>query len=236
MAVELQARWGRHNLPFTLQRSDGNRLSIVVQPDGRIEVTAPRMADEEAIRARVSRRGSWIVRQRDDFERFRPRTPTRQYVSGETHLLHGRQLRLKVLRDGPEEVSVDAGWLYVATPSWMSRDAVKSLLDAWYSKQARIYLNERFDLQSPVWARHGVLTQGLIVRRMLARWGSMTPAGRLVLNSDLVRASAHLVDYVIAHEMAHRLYPHHGQEWQRLLSEVMPDWRKRKQRLESELA
>ena len=231
MAVELRVKWGRHELPFTLRRADSSRLSIVVQPDGRIEVTAPEKADEEAIRERVSRRGSWIVRQRDDFERFRPRTPTRQYVSGETHLLHGR-----LLRKGREEVFVDGARLYVATPSWMARDAVKLLLDAWYSKQARVYLRERFELQDRLWNRHAVQTRGLIVRRMLARWGSMTPAGRLVLNSDLVRASAHLVDYVIAHEMAHALHPDHGPEWQRMLSEVMPDWRVRKKALELQLA
>lgn len=236
MAIELRARWGRHELPFTLRRSARARLAIVVQPDGRVEVAAPEHATEDEICRRVSRKGDWIVRQRNDFASWRPRTPPRQYVSGETHLLHGKQLKLKVLREEREWVKADGARLYVATPSWASRDKVKALLDDWYATEAKAYLRARFEMQSLLWARHGVEVRALIVRKLLARWGSLTQAGRMVLNAELVRASPHLVDYVIAHEMAHSVYPDHGQQWQRLFSKVMPDWRARKVQLEQQLA
>jgi predicted metal-dependent hydrolase len=70
---------------------------------------------------------------------------------------------------------------------------------------------------------------------MSQRWGSFTSKGNLVLNSELVQASPHLIDYVIAHELAHALHPDHGIEWQRLLSQFMPDWRDRKAQLEHQL-
>jgi predicted metal-dependent hydrolase len=57
----------------------------------------------------------------------------------------------------------------------------------------------------------------------------------LVLNSELAQASPHLIDYVIAHELAHALNPNHGSEWQGLLNQTMPDWRGRKDELEMQL-
>jgi predicted metal-dependent hydrolase len=57
----------------------------------------------------------------------------------------------------------------------------------------------------------------------------------LVLNSDLVRASPKLIDYVIGHELAHARYPDHGPQWRKLLTAVMPDWVERKDLLERQL-
>ena len=70
---------------------------------------------------------------------------------------------------------------------------------------------------------------------MSRRWGSFTPKGNLVLNSELVQASPHLIDYVIAHELAHALHPDHGSGWQALLTQTMQDWRSRKDDLERQL-
>ncbi|MBQ0821080.1 M48 family metallopeptidase [Microvirga sp. HBU67558] len=70
---------------------------------------------------------------------------------------------------------------------------------------------------------------------MRTRWRSFTSAGNLVLNADLVRASVSLIDYVIAHELAHALVPNHGAEWRDVLSRVMPNWMDRKEQLEHQL-
>lgn len=40
------------------------------------------------------------------------------------------------------------------------------------------------------------------------------------------------VDYVIIHELCHLVYPHHDRQFYRLLSRILPDWIKRKERLE----
>lgn len=76
----------------------------------------------------------------------------------------------------------------------------------------------------------------LLLRPMKRRWGSHTPSGRIILNYGLVRAPTGCIDYVIAHELAHVVHPHHGSAIARLLEHVMPDWQPRKNRLERLLA
>jgi predicted metal-dependent hydrolase len=44
------------------------------------------------------------------------------------------------------------------------------------------------------------------------------------------------IDYVITHELCHVAEPHHGAAFFELLYKVMPDWERRKQRLERAMA
>ena len=44
------------------------------------------------------------------------------------------------------------------------------------------------------------------------------------------------IDYVITHELCHVAEPHHGAAFFELLDKVMPDWERRKQRLERAMA
>jgi len=64
---------------------------------------------------------------------------------------------------------------------------------------------------------------GLVIRQLAQRWGSMTPGGKLILNRALIRSSVDAIDYVITHELRHMRHNHHGPEFFRLLERVMPD-------------
>ena len=52
----------------------------------------------------------------------------------------------------------------------------------------------------------------------------------------LIRASVDAIDYVITHELCHMRHKHHGAAFFDLLGRVMPDWEKRKLKLERQLA
>lgn len=233
--VDLEATWGGRRLPFRLRRTEVKRLRIVVDPEGQVTVTAPLHATDEAVAARVSRRGDWIQRQQERFACWRPRTPVRQYLSGETHLFLGDQLRLQIEPDLTQCVARQGDRLVVGLGGAKGRRLARELVQNWYTAQARAVLRGRWHAQRSIWARHGVQASRVIVRPLRNRWGSMTPAGSLVLNSDLVQAAPPLIDYVIAHEMAHLLHPDHGRGWRSMLTRIMPDWEVRKGCLEREL-
>jgi predicted metal-dependent hydrolase len=233
--LSLRADWGGTSIPFTLRRSARRTIRISVAPDGSVSVLAPEHATDEQILTRVARRGGWIVRRFREFERWRPRTPPRRYVPGETHLFLGRQHRLRLECSSLENVLIRGDRIIICLPEPNDPERCRALLESWYAARCREVFPERVAVVAPPFLRLGVGYPSLVVRRMTRRWGSLTAAGNLVLNRDLIRASPRLVDYVVAHELAHGAHPNHGPEWQALLTRVMPDWQERKALLELQL-
>ena len=234
-SAELTVPWGDGSLRFSLVRSARKTLRITVAPDGSICAYAPAEAGEDEICRRVARRGGWISRQLQRFDQWRPRTPPRQYLSGETHLFLGRQYRLLVTSEGAPNVRIDGDRLILAVRENSSFVHRRTLLQHWYMLQSHQVFPERLNVAIPPFLRLGIAKPRLIIRALVRRWGSYTMAGNLVLNRDLVQASPHLIDYVVTHELAHALHPDHGLEWQGLLTRTMPDWRDRKHDLERQL-
>jgi predicted metal-dependent hydrolase len=52
----------------------------------------------------------------------------------------------------------------------------------------------------------------------------------------MIAEAVDAIDYVITHELCHVAEPHHGAAFFELLDKVMPDWERRKQRLERAMA
>ena len=229
-------RYGGATITFELVPADRATLEIAVLPDGAVMVRAPRDAREDDVVARVARRARWILRQQSCFAQFQPRTPPRRYVGGETHLYLGRQYRLAVEQGDVDEVRLVAGWFRVTVARDPSPERVERLLVAWYAEKARRRLAERLEACWQRFPAGNLSRPRLRLRRMHTRWGSMSAAGTLSLRPDLVQAPRECIDYVIIHELCHLAHGNHGPEFRALLERVLPDWEKRKHRLELALA
>lgn len=220
----------RHEVRFLATRQT---LAIEVHPDSCVLVRAPAGCPEGVIAERVRKRAAWISRQLAEFELYRLRTPARQRVNGESHLYLGRQYRLKVLRDDAASVKVARGQLLVSLPGESDPDRVRALLHRWYLDRARLVFGEVLDASLPRFK--GIERPGLIVRAMQSRWGSLSLAGNMTLNVNLVRAPRACIEYVVTHELCHTRHRDHDARFFKLLGQVMPDWEQRKQRLEAAL-
>ncbi|PKO54898.1 MAG: M48 family peptidase [Betaproteobacteria bacterium HGW-Betaproteobacteria-2] len=220
----------RYEVHFLASRQT---LAIEVHPDSRVLVRAPVDCPEALIAERVQKRAAWISRQLAEFERYRPRTPARQYVNGESHLYLGRQYRLKLISGLSASVKLTRGQLLVMLPGEPEPERVKSLLHRWYLDRARAVFTEVLD--ASLLHFKGVEQPRLIVRAMQSRWGSLSRAGSMTLNVNLVRAPRACIEYVVTHELCHTKHRDHDARFFRLLGQVMPDWEQRKQRLEAAL-
>ncbi len=220
----------RYEVRFLTSR---RTLAIEVHPDCRVLVRAPLGCPEALIAERVQKRAAWISRQLAELERYRPRTPARQYLSGESHLYLGRQYRLKLLQCESASVTLSRGQLLVSLPGDPDPDRVRALLKRWYLDRARTVFGEVLD--ASLRRFKGVEPPRLIVRAMQSRWGSLSRAGTMTLNVNLVRAPRPCIEYVVIHELCHTMHRDHDTRFFKLLGQAMPDWQQRKQRLEAAL-
>lgn len=230
-------QYGEHIIEFALVRRERATLEIAVEPDASVVVAAPLDAPLSVIEEKVRKRAAWIRRQQQYFVQFLPRTPDRQYVAGETHLYLGRQYRLKVVPHVQATVKLVRGFILVQTHRPERSEVTRELVEAWYRERAHTKFAERLEanlLRFPV--PDEFRPKGLIIRHLRQRWGSMSMASRLLLNLRLIQAPLDAIDYVITHELCHVAVPHHGPDFFEMLDRVLPDWRKRKHRLEQFMA
>ncbi len=229
--------YGCETISYEVRRVDNRKtLGIEVHPDLRVLVRAPADTDTQTIEERVRRRARWISRQLRHFDRYGPRTRPRHYVAGETHLYLGRPLRLKVVAGEKNNVIASRGALSVTCSNGISQKKVKSLLQAWYSARAGEVFDDVMTGCFRPFGRMGHKPPRLAVRAMKTRWGSLSAKGTMTLNSNLVKAPRPCIEYVIVHELCHLVHKDHGTGFYRLLERLMPDWRRRKQRLEEALS
>ncbi|WP_231654589.1 M48 family metallopeptidase [Ralstonia solanacearum] len=221
------------------ERPTRRTLGIEVHPDGRILVLAPTGCDDTTIGEKVRLRAGWISRQLATFSRYERHTVPRQYLSGESHRYLGRQYRLRVVANDSgvpkDQIKLTRGEMVVQSVGKLPPEKVRELLHRWYLTRAReIYdavLSEVFEH----FERRGFQIPRISVREMRSRWGSLSPAGQMTLNSRLVQAPRPCIEYVIVHELCHLVHRDHSRAFFAILEQMMPDWKIRKQRLEKAL-
>jgi predicted metal-dependent hydrolase len=213
-------------LSVELVRKPIKNLHIgVYPPAGRVRVAAPPAISEDAIRVAVVTRLGWIKKKQREFE-GQARQPPRRYVSGETHFVFGKPLRLLVQptdknrgairRDASDRLTmlVPADWTTDMKARWMA---------TWYRSQLR----ERAVPRIAKWSdRLGVPIPRCGIRSMKTRWGSCNPEKGLVwLNLELAKKPLAALDYVILHEMAHLVSQRNDDLFMNILDRNMPGWR-----------
>lgn len=225
--------YGSELIEYELIRNGRRSLAITVYPELNVCVRAPIGKSGDAIDSRVLRRAAWIIRQREFFRQFLPPQPERRYVSGETHYYLGRQYRLKVHRTvGAPKVKLAGRYIRVWTRDKEDTEAVRDLLTAWYRDHADILFRRHAEMIARKLRRYEIDLPPLRIQRMKKRWGSLTPSGLMILNLELIKAPVECIDYVIVHELCHTKHSGHGPNFEALLSRCLPDWRRRKERLE----
>lgn len=230
-----QIKFGSRTIEFNLEYRKRKSLGIKVHPDNQVEVLAPFKAKEEKVLERVKVKAPWILKQIDHFNTYKPSTPARRFINGETHLYLGRQYRLKIVPDEVDVIKAYRGqlWMHSQNPT---PEALRVQLDKWYKQKALVVFTELLEEVLPKFKRYRISEPALSIRTMSKRWGSCTPAGRIILNTELIKAPKGSIEYVIIHELCHLVHHNHTKAFQSLQSRMLPDWRKWKDRLEYSLA
>ena len=227
-------RYGKTKIDYELLMMKRKSLEIAVHPDKSVWVKAPADSTLEAIEEKIRKRFRWIERQIAYFEQFEPRTPGRRYLGGESHWYLGRRYRLKIELSDKDRLLLKNGYFFIES---MSREPeyIKVLMDSWYRERAKIYLSKIFDECWDGFKKKNLNKPVLKLQKMDKRWGSLSAKGRLTLNVDLIQTPKECIEYVVIHELCHLIHHNHGAEFYKLLDRTMPDWVKRKHKLEMAL-
>lgn len=186
--------------------------------DGRLDIVAPPRVSLAALQALLEARRDWIARH------WRAQQETRALNAAWPSALPLLGASLPLLRD--EAVSrrarVEDGVLRVGGDDAACRRQVADFLrDA-----AGPAFSERFARLAPLAARP---PGKLALSSARTRWGSCTAAGVIRLNWRLIQAPVAVLDYVIAHELAHLRHMNHSPAFWDETARLFPAWRPARQ-------
>ena len=100
--------------------------------------------------------------------------------------------------------------------------AASRAIELWYRRAARGEIARRLDAAS---AAAGTPYASLTIRNQRTRWASCASGGAMSFNWRLMLAPAHVLDYVVWHEVCHLRHADHSPAFWGLLERHCPQWR-----------
>lgn len=184
-------------------------LRIAGHDDSVELVLPPRGKDEDGL-AFLRSRADWVL---ERLGRLPPRTP---FAEDSIIPLGGKPHKVRHVPGRRQPVTADGGEILVSgRPEHLARR-----LGDWLRAEAKRRIEPPAHAKAAVIGRQ--ITR-ITIRDQKSRWGSCAPGGRLSFNWRLLLAPASVLDYVIAHEVAHIEVPNHSADFWRVVDRLTDD-------------
>lgn len=210
------------------------RLGLTVERDGSLTLRVPEGCARERAETFVRDSRSWIAEKIELQQAHRPLNPTRRFVEGEIFRYLGRDHRLTLVNAPGEPVRMLAGELVLDANVAGDLRAGRRAVRDWYRQAGQRWAAGR----TQPWAdRLGVPEPHVEVGDVGRKWGVYRPGrdsgtGRMTLHWAVFQFPPPLIDYVIAHELAHVRIASHDRDYWRLLRRAIPECASRKAELD----
>lgn len=192
-------------LVYSVKRSDKRKkLTITVERDRSVVVHAPADAPDQTIERVVEAKRQWIYEKTRHSQKYHelPHPPGKELVNGESVLYLGRNYRIELAKGDSEGIRFNQRFLVLVSQVGARKGAMRD----WYIARAKERILPRVERRA---RELGVSYAHARIVDNRYRWGSCTVRDNVNLNWRLIKAPMFVIDYVIAHELAHLIEANH---------------------------
>ena len=210
---------------YHLERAKRKTVGFIVDERG-VTVRAPRWVSVAEIEKMLQEKEGWIQKKLTEFGNWQKEIgmQTVRFEDGAKIPYLGQFLKLRLdpaarsvfLSEGKEGLE-----LIVNASKDTEPERVKDWVQVWFKKDAERYLGERIRVIAD---RALVSFRGWGLSGAKGRWGSCSADRRIRLNWRLIHLDPKLIDYVIAHELAHLDEMNHSARFWKRVGEIYPDY------------
>jgi predicted metal-dependent hydrolase len=225
---------GGHVVGYALRRGRRGSIGFVVGADG-LAVSAPRWVGGAEIDAALRAKSGWILAKlQQQRERARRLAAARvDWKDGVEIPFLGAPVAVRLDPGARSTVfDADARRLCVALPHGATPAQIRDAVQSWLQRQARRLFEERAAFFA---ARIGVRVRRLSLSSAATRWGSASADGSIRLHWRLVHFALPVVDYVVAHEIAHLREMNHGPAFWDVVRAAVPGFEHSRSALRDEV-
>jgi predicted metal-dependent hydrolase len=205
----------------TTSRSRSIRLSIT--PAGEVLITTPPWVPQFQVKNFVADHEDWIAKSLAKIESHRSMADTK-----DTLFLFGKSYAKKITNNPEQPYGIHLSnatadkttenSITINTLSTATKPA--ALLERFLKNTATQYIIPRVH---QIGKHMGITFNNVSLKQQKTRWGSCSSDGNLNFNWRLVHAPTEVIDYVIIHELAHRIHMNHSAHFWELVSQFDPE-------------
>lgn len=211
-------------IPIDIQKKNIKNMHLQIKPpDGHVVISAPLSMDDKAIEVYARTNLSWIKKQIEKFQQ-QPRSAKRQYVSGETMYIWGKQYYLSFVPDAQKNSFEIQGDKVIFS---MREDSTVKQRENYVREQYRSLLKVEIERLLPKWEQITELhCESWQTKYMVTRWGTCnTEKKKLWFNLQLAQKPIECLEYVILHELIHLRERTHNSTFIAYMDMYMKNWR-----------
>lgn len=216
---------------YALQRARRRSIGFTVGPDG-LSVRAPGWVTIAGIEQALQEKAGWILRKLGEAQARLDRQASGRIEWRDGAVLPYLGEPLTVVLDPTHGFSGKGAALAQDAASGLrtlrvglSRSAapaqIRDAVQAWLMREARMHFTRRLEHFAPLL---GVRWSSLRLSSAHTRWGSAKSDGSIRLNWRLLHYRPAIIDYVVAHELAHLRVMDHSPRFWGTVASVVPDY------------
>ncbi len=240
--AQRQIQLGEHRVAYEFRRARRRSIGFVVSAEG-LSVSAPRWVGVGEVEQALQAKADWILRklheQRERADRLQANRVqwhdgTSLPFLGDTVIvvLDPRTTGAVLHADAQSLPGVPRLTLHVGLPQTATQAQIREAVQSWLQRQARRVFEERCAVFAQ---RLGVRMKRLTLSSASTRWGSASADGSVRLNWRLIHFGLSVIDYVVAHELAHLREMNHSAAFWEVVRSVLPDYEHSRGLLRSEV-
>jgi predicted metal-dependent hydrolase len=220
---------GIHRFDWSLHRAARRTLALRVDDRG-VSLHAPRLASGASIAQFLQQHAAWVQRKlRQREQRLQALQAARiDWADGGRIPYLGQHLTLRLRGASQLQWDEARAELHLPLPQGSSAQQVRDSVAAWLQRQALGLFSARV---AHFASQLGVRVTAVKLSAATTRWGSAKSDGSIRLHWRLLHFSPQLVDYVVAHEVAHLREMNHSPRFWAHVGSLYPEYRQARQHL-----
>ena len=210
---------GSEVVGYRFRRARRRSIGMVIDDDG-LRVAAPNHAPIAEVEGFIREKARWVLKKLSEW-RAAPKPPLVNWSDGSTVALLGAPVTIALL-PGERGINMENGRLGIGLAPRGEPAALRKRAIAWIKEHALSLLGERLALYA---GRLGVPTPTLSLSSARTQWGLCREDGHVRLNWRLIHLPLRLIDYVVAHELAHLREMNHSARFWAVVAGLYPDYK-----------
>ncbi len=217
---------------YRLERAKRKTVGFVIDERG-LTIRAPRWVSVADIEKMIQKREDWIQKKLVQFADWQKEVGTQavRFADGEYIPYLGKPLTMVLDPQATTVYKKDDEFgpqLIVNLTKNASSERIRDLVQVWFRKEAERYIGERL---KAIAANALVSYSGWGLSSAKGRWGSCSADRKIRLNWRLIHLEPSIIDYVIAHELAHLDEMNHSARFWKRVAEIDPHYLEARQKL-----